>query len=76
MKKAERKGRKSDNSVYAIRLTRARKAAGYTQAKAAQELGIDEETLRMFERGNQAPPAPMAVTIARQFGTSVEAIYG
>lgn len=52
-----------------------RQAAGLSQAALGQILGVSRQTVIAIETGRYDPSLPLAIAIARQFGTSVEEIF-
>lgn len=66
--------RKQDKAL-AVRLGRniadSRKRTGLTQAKLAERLGVDTETVSRFERGVTLPSLPTLERIASQLNTSI-----
>ena len=57
-------------SLYA----RYRKAAGYTQERAAELLGIATRTLQAWERGESTPPNARVLSMCDVYGTPTLAI--
>lgn len=58
------------------RLIRARKAAGLTQQKLADLIGVPQSSIARFESGRYDPSLRNALKIARVLGDSVEEIFG
>lgn len=56
--------------VRAVRL-----AAGLSQAELASRLGVSRQTINAIETGKYTPSLPLALLIARFFGTSVEEVF-
>ena len=52
-----------------------RRAAGLSQAELARLLKVSRQTVNAIETGRYDPSLPLAITIARQFGHSVEEIF-
>ena len=56
-------------------LTRARVAAGLTQAQAAKRLGVSQSSYSMIESGGRTPGVDLAQRIARLVGRSVAELW-
>jgi putative transcriptional regulator len=52
-----------------------REAAGLSQAALGTALGVSRQTVNSIETGKYDPSLPLAITIARHFGTTVEEIF-
>lgn len=52
-----------------------RKEAGYSQEKLAEVLGVSRQTIISIEKGRFDPSLPLAFSIARTFGRSIEEIF-
>jgi transcriptional regulator with XRE-family HTH domain len=52
------------------RLAAARKAAGHTQATAAERLGIPQPRIAEYEAGKVVPPLPRLIEIMDALGLS------
>lgn len=52
-----------------------RQAAGLSQAALAERLGVSRQTVIAIENGRYDPSLPLAIAIARHFGTTVEEIF-
>ena len=50
-------------------------AKGLAQAELASELAVSRQTINSIETGRYTPSLPLAIAIARFFGTSVEEIF-
>jgi transcriptional regulator with XRE-family HTH domain len=61
---------------FAARLTRLRKAAGFTQAQLADELGISRRRIAYYESESDHPPASLLRDLARALNTTVEELLG
>ena len=59
-----------DNSLRHLRENR-----GLSQAALASELGVSRQTVNSIETGKYDPSLPLAFTIARFFGLSIEEIF-
>ena len=59
-----------DNSLRQLREDR-----GLSQAALASELGVSRQTVNSIETGKYDPSLPLAFTIARFFGLSIEEIF-
>lgn len=54
--------------TFAINLRRARSSKGWTQAKAAEKIGIAHHNLGAYEEGRSTPSPKIFAQIARGFG--------
>lgn len=52
-----------------------RTAKGLAQAELARELAVSRQTINSIETGRYTPSLPLAIAIARFFGSSVEEIF-
>ena len=59
-----------DNSLRQLREDR-----GLSQAALGSELGVSRQTVNSIETGKYDPSLPLAFTIARFFGLSIEEIF-
>ena len=57
------------------RLAELRAEHQLSQAALAELLGVSRQTVISIERGRFDPSLPLAFTIARHFGTTIEAIF-
>ena len=48
---------------------------GWSQAELAERLGVSRQTVNAIETGRYDPSLPLAFTIARVFGLSIEEIF-
>lgn len=48
---------------------------GRSQGELAQALGVSRQTVNAVENGRYLPSLPLAIAIARLFGTTVEAVF-
>lgn len=61
---------------FGTRLAELRKAAGYTQAELANELGVTRRMIAYYEGETEHPPANLLPTLARALGVTIEALLG
>ncbi|MET0836849.1 MAG: helix-turn-helix transcriptional regulator [Thermoleophilaceae bacterium] len=55
---------------------RARRAEeGLSQAALGQAMGVSRQTINAIETGRYLPSLPLAIALARYFGTSVEEMF-
>lgn len=52
-----------------------RKKTGYSQDKLADILNVSRQTIISIEKEKYNPSLPLAIKIARAFGTNVESIF-
>ena len=52
-----------------------RSAAGWSQGDLAAELGVSRQTVNAIETGRYLPSLPLAISLARRFDTTVEALF-
>lgn len=52
-----------------------REARGLTQAQLGQALGVSRQSINSIEKGRYDPSLPLAIAIARSFGTTVEEVF-
>lgn len=57
----------------ALKVLRAERS--WTQARLAEELGVSRQTVNALEAGRYDPSLPLAFTIARVFGLTIEEIF-
>lgn len=57
------------------RLSQLRKEAGFSQEKLAELLGVSRQTIISIEKGRFDPSLPLAFSIARVFGTTIEDVF-
>lgn len=58
------------NIIRALRTER-----GWSQASLADELGVSRQSVNAIETGKYDPSLPLAFSIARLFGKSIEEIF-
>ena len=47
----------------------------WSQAELAERAGVSRQTINAIETGKYAPSLPLAFSLARIFGASIEAIF-
>jgi putative transcriptional regulator len=52
-----------------------RAALGVSQGALGQALGVSRQTINAIETGRYLPSLPLAIALARHFGTTVEALF-
>jgi putative transcriptional regulator len=52
-----------------------RKAKGLSQQDLGQALGVSRQTVNAIEQNRYDPSLPLAIRIARYFGTTVEGMF-
>ncbi|MFC5181471.1 helix-turn-helix transcriptional regulator [Actinomadura harenae] len=52
-----------------------RTGKGLSQAGLGRELGVSRQTVNAIEQGRYDPSLPLAIAIARYFGTTVEEVF-
>lgn len=57
------------------RLKELRAARDWTQARLADELDVSRQTVNALESGRYDPSLPLAFTIAKVFGLTIEEIF-
>jgi transcriptional regulator with XRE-family HTH domain len=58
------------------RLARMRKAAGYTQAELAAEVGISRRNLAYYETQTQHPPSSILPELAKALNVTIDELMG
>ncbi|HET6874847.1 MAG TPA: helix-turn-helix transcriptional regulator [Acidimicrobiales bacterium] len=58
------------------RVRELREAKGLSQGALASEMGVSRQTINSIEVGRYTPSLPLALSLARYFGTSVEEMFG
>ena len=48
---------------------------GWSQATMAEKLGVSRQSINAIETGRYDPSLPLAFSIARMFGVSIEAVF-
>ena len=61
---------------FGTRLAQMRKAAGYTQAELAAEVGISRRNIAYYETQTQHPPSSILPELARALGVSIDELMG
>jgi putative transcriptional regulator len=54
---------------------RRRTEQGLSQAELGQMMGVSRQTINAIEKGRYLPSLPLAIALARHFGTSVEEMF-
>jgi putative transcriptional regulator len=52
-----------------------RSERGLSQGQLAAEMGVSRQTINSIEQERYTPSLPLALSLARFFGTSVEAMF-
>jgi putative transcriptional regulator len=55
---------------------RLRGEAGLTQAELGEAMGVSRQTINAIETERYTPSLPLALALARHFGTTVEEVFG
>jgi putative transcriptional regulator len=58
------------------RVAQARRQAGLSQQQLAERVGVGRATIARMEGGDTSPSVALALTIARELGEPVEALFG
>lgn len=58
------------------RIRELREAKGLSQAQLAENVGVSRQTINSIEVERYTPSLPLALTLARYFGSSVEEVFG
>jgi putative transcriptional regulator len=48
---------------------------GLSQAELGQVMGVSRQTINAIEKGRYLPSLPLAIALARHFGSSVEEMF-
>ncbi len=54
---------------------RRRTEQGLSQAELGQVMGVSRQTINAIEKGRYLPSLPLAIALARHFGSSVEEMF-
>jgi putative transcriptional regulator len=57
------------------RVRELRSSKGWSQGELASRLGVSRQTINAIETGKYDPSLPLAFSIARLFGRSIEDIF-
>ena len=57
------------------RLREVRAVQGWSQAHAADLLGVSRQTVNALEKGRYDPSLPLAFKLARLYGTTIEDLF-
>jgi putative transcriptional regulator len=52
-----------------------RSSQGLSQATLASSVGVSRQTINSIESGRYLPSLPLAIALARFFGTTVEEVF-
>ena len=52
-----------------------RTARGLSQQELAEAMGVSRQTINSIETGRYTPSLPLAISLARYFGTTVEEMF-
>jgi transcriptional regulator with XRE-family HTH domain len=61
---------------FGARLAQLRKAAGYTQAELAQELGTSQRMIAYYESPEALPPSALLPQMAKMLGVTTDVLLG
>jgi transcriptional regulator with XRE-family HTH domain len=67
---------KTDTAAFGARLAELRKAAGFTQAELASEIGVSRRMIAYYEVQSEHPPTHLLPAIARVLGLSADELLG
>ena len=70
------KKRKEETMSFGARLAELRKAAGFTQAELADEIGVSRRMLAYYEVQSEHPPTHLLPAIARALQLSTDELLG
>lgn len=48
---------------------------GWSQGRLAEAMGVSRQTINAVETGRYTPSLPLAISLARFFGTTVEEVF-
>lgn len=68
--------RKADTASFGVRLASLRKAAGFTQAELAAEVGVSRRMIAYYEVQAEHPPAHLLPAIAKALHLSSDELLG
>ena len=57
-------------------MRRMRGDRGLTQGELGEVMGVSRQTINAIETGRYTPSLPLALALARYFGTTVEEMFG
>jgi putative transcriptional regulator len=57
------------------RVRELRAARGLSQGELAAALDVSRQTINSIEKGRYTPSLPLAIALARFFGSTVEAVF-
>jgi len=57
------------------RILELRKARDWSQANLAEQLHVSRQTVNALERGRYDPSLPLAFSLARLFGVTIEEVF-
>jgi putative transcriptional regulator len=57
------------------RVSQLRSQAGLSQGELGSALGVSRQTINSIENGRYLPSLPLALALARLFGTPVESMF-
>jgi putative transcriptional regulator len=60
----------------ARKVAQARQRAGLSQPALAERIGVGRQTIARIEAGRQTPSVTIALARAREFGKTVEQLFG
>lgn len=67
--------RREDSGVLRNRIRELRKAAGITQQKLADDVGLSRRSIQWIEDGTHGPALVVAIRIARRLRVPVEVVF-
>jgi transcriptional regulator with XRE-family HTH domain len=70
------KKRKTETATFGARLVELRKAAGFTQADLAGEIGVSRRMIAYYEVQSEHPPAHLLPAIAKALHLSSDELLG
>jgi len=60
--------------IFGARIEAARKKKGLTQEELADRAGVSQSMINHIEKGRKKPSLDIAIAIAREFNTTVDAL--